>query len=276
MSKEKQLPEETLENFNDDLEQPKEPKPEDEELSELSSLNGNERSLMDEVLMHQPRDVQRDVRKLVEISGIEPDDPFFLILLCCRVNQILLQTAPKQLENSFDNGRRTLIGMFEEYAEKLSTAQKQYLEDSKKDILEISVGRLDNAIARVLENNNIDLKKGKFTPRVKGVIAASISSGIALLLGTGMGWSMNKAVLAKTNVYPMSAEEKVALMWALSPEGKFARKLLLWNEDLFGQECQEKVKDLGITFQIGTAKAVSGFCAVFTVPPSQREFITAE
>lgn len=243
------------------------------EFEELSSKTGTEGCLMDEVLMHQPHDVQRDVRKLIEISGIQQDDPIFLVLLCCRVTQILLQKAPKELEKSFDNGRRILMGVLEEYSEKIINGQKQYLEDSKKDLLAISSARLDNAIAKVLENNGVEVKKGGLTPRVKGVIATAITTGIALVLGTGVGLSIEKAALAKTNTYTLSAKEKVDLDWVQSEEGKFAKKLLEWNDDVIGQECQQKVKDLGITFQVGSAKAVSGFCVLFTESVSKRQFV---
>jgi hypothetical protein len=243
-----------------------------EEIDDLTSLNGNERSLMDEVLMHQPKDVQRQVRKLVEMSGIDQDDPYFLILLCCRINQILLQNAPIDLEKSFDNGRSSIVQMFEQYVLKLEQSQSKHLEEHRRAALDISISKLNIAIAKILEDNNIDVKKGKFTPRVLGIITAAITAAISLMVGFGAGWSFDKAILSKKQLVNLTAEQIALLKWAEGKEGTFAKKILDWNEDLVGQECQKNVRDLNVTIQIGSAQATSGYCWIWTVPPDQRDF----
>jgi len=227
---------------------------------------------MDEVLMHQPKDVQRQVRKLVRMSGISEGDPYFLILLCCRINQILLQNAPKDLERSFDIGRQSAVKALEGYTQKLKDSQEEYLEQTRKAALDISVSRLDLAIAKVLEDNGIESKKGKFTPRVWGSMIASGTASVALIVGFIAGYSYDKAILGKTNTINYNKDQKVMMQWAQSKEALFAKRLLEWNKDLANQKCQEKVQDLNITIQLGNAKATSGFCTIWTVETDKREF----
>lgn len=246
-----------------------------EEFEELTSLTGNEPSLMDEVLMHQPKETQRDVRKLVEMSGMDQEDPYFLILLSCRIIQILLQNAPGDLEKSVDQSRLEIVKTFDSYIEKLRDSQDEIFRQHSQTALDQSIAKVNNAIAKTLEDNNIEIKKGKFTPRVWGGIISSAAAAIALSVGFVGGWSFDKAVLAKTNTVNLSPEQEVLLKWAESKEGKFSKKILEWNEDLIGQECQKKVSDLNVTIKLGTAEATSGYCWVWTEPPGKRNFTSS-
>ena len=257
-----------MNDLNKDIELEKQ----QQELDELTSLTGNEPSLMDEVLMYQPRETQREVRKLVEMSGIDQDDPYFLILLSCRIIQILLQNAPGDLQASCDQSRLEIVKTFDSYIQKLRDSQDEIFRQHSQTALDQSIAKVNNAIAKTLEDNNIEIKKGKFTPRVWGGIISSVAAAIALSVGFVGGWSFDKAVLAKTNTRQLSPEQEVLLQWAESREGKFAKKIVDWNEDLLGQECQKKVSDLNVTIKMGTAEATSGYCWVWTEPPGKRNF----
>ncbi len=245
---------------------------EQKELEELTSLTGNEYSLMDEVLMHQPREIQRQVRKIVEMSGIERDDPYFLILLTCRIVQILLQNAPGDLEKSCSQSRLEIVKTFDSQIQKLRDSQDEIFRQHSQSALELSIAKVNNALALVLEDNNIETSKGKFTPRVWGAIISSAAAAIALSIGFIGGWSFDKAVLAKTNTVNLSPDQEVLLKWAQSKEGQFAKNILEWNEDLIGQQCQKKVSALNVTIKIGSAEATSGYCWVWTEPPEKRKF----
>ncbi len=243
-----------------------------DEFVELKSLTGKEPSLMDEVLMYQPKETQREVRRLVKMSGIDQDDPYFLILLSCRIVQILLQNAPGDLEKSCDRSRLEIVKTFESQLQKLRDSQDEIF---SKVALDQSIAKVNTAIAKVLEDNNIETKKGKFTPRVWGSIISSAAAAVALSVGFVGGWSFDKAVLAKTNTVNLSSEQEVLLKWAQGKEGKFAKKILDWNEDLMGQQCQKKVSSLNVTIKIGLAEATSGYCWVWTEPPEKRSFTTS-
>ncbi|MDJ0572473.1 MAG: hypothetical protein QNJ53_26000 [Pleurocapsa sp. MO_192.B19] len=231
------------------------------EVKHLTELTGKEPDLMDQVLMYQPPLVQRQVRKLVRMSGIKQDDPYFLILLSCRINQILLENAPNSLEKSLDN-----------YFQRVLNFQGDRLEQHRQVALDISIAKLNNAIAKTLEDNGIESKKGFFKSLVWIRLVNAISTATALSVGFASGWSFDKAVLAKANTVNLSPTEIGLLEWAQSKEGKFAKDLLDWNEDLLGQECQKKVSSLNVTIEIGSAKATSGYCFVWTEPPRERSF----
>lgn len=241
-------------------------------VEELENVADDGYSLAEEILKHQPEEIKNKVRWLIKQSGIREDDPLFLILLACRINHILLENAPNDLENSFDLGSKKIVDVFETHIDKIIEAQKKQLDKYSLTALNISVSKVNHAIAKVLEDNGIENTRGKIPPRVKGMIAVAMSSVVFLTVGTVFGWSLEKAVLGKRNQVNLSSADLAIYKWAKSKEGRFAKQILDWNEDLLGQECQRKVSDLGVTIQIGTAKATSGYCWIWTVPPAKRNF----
>lgn len=232
-----------------------------QEVEHLSSLTGKEPDLMDQILMYQPPLVQRQVRKLVRMSGIKQDDPYFLILLSCRINQILLENAPNNLEKSLND-----------YFQRVRDFQNSQLEQHRQAALDISITKLNDAIVKTLEDNGIEVKKRIFTLKSWIRIVNTFAMAIGISVGFVSGWSFNKAILAKANVVNLTPTEIGLLEWAQSREGQFAKNLIDWNEDLLDRECQEKVSSLNVTIEVGLDKATSGYCFIWTEPPSRRSF----
>lgn len=230
-------------------------------------------SLLDEVLKHQPESIRRKVRWLVEISGIREDDPLFLVLLSSRINHVLLEDAPSNLENSLDTCRVTLVKVQQEYLNRLQEVQTKYVEESKQVALDIAEAKVKSAIARILAENNLT-KKGWMSPKVLGMITTSIAITISLTIGFIGGWSFDRVIRHKNNLMALSLAQRNLLDWAQSKEGKLAKQILDWNEDILDRECTRKVRSLNVTIRLGTAKATSGYCWVWIEPPSKRNFVS--
>ena len=244
------------------------------DIDKLSNLSDKSYSLIEEVLKHQPEEIKQKVRWLVEMSGLRQDDPLFLILLACRINHVLIENAPNDLENCFEINRKRTVEVLEKQRQEFGVAQQKQLERYQQAALDLAESKIRIAIAKILEDNGIENKKGKFTPRVMGSILASVTAAIALIVGFGAGWSFESAMLGKKNLVNLTASELNTLEWAKSKEGIFAKQILDWNEDLYNQHCQKNVRDLNVTIQIGMAKATSGYCWIWTVPPSDRTFVS--
>ncbi len=252
----------------------------EKELEGLSELNAADSedikdlsSFLDEFLMHQSPELQRQVRKTVEIFNINHDDPFFLILLQCRITQILYETTPNRIEKAFRIGEEELIFLFDRYKEKLLKIQQETFAKYEEEQGHLANIRLRKAVARVLEDNNLNSRgKNKLSPRVAGSLVTAATVVLGSILAFGVGTQFNNSAIAQTWKQELEAEDRVLLAWAKSEEGQTAKDIVDWNEDLIDQSCQQKVKGLGIVFQIGSAKLTDGFCVLFTEPPNERNY----
>lgn len=247
-----------------------------EEIEELVDIDDSTYSLMNEFLMNQPKDIQRRVRETVRIWGISEQDPYFLILIQCRITQILYELTPNEIQKAFDHGMQELTQVFEQFNEKLFKQLKEEIDKQQKAALNISLAKVNLAIAKVMEDNNISYKNRQFSPRVMGSMVTAASMLLTAFVCFIGGMTFDSTALAKNRQAEADLREQSLISWAKSDEGKLAKRIVEWNEDLIGGECQKKVESLGITFQMGSAKATSGFCVVFVEPPERRKFITSE
>jgi hypothetical protein len=247
---------------------------------DLEAIKSNRKyALMEEVLKHQPEEVKEKVRWLVELSGIRPNDPIFLILLSCRIVHVLVEKAPQDLGDGFDAGLVKLAASLEKYLEKLEASQQQHFEREKKHYqqleaaaLKISEAKIASAIDRILANNDLT-KKGKVSPRVLAIIATGLVSVTSLVAGFVAGWGWTAGQYQRKDAVYLSREELALLDWSKSSEGRYAKQLFAWNDDLGDRSCQRKVRDLGVTIQIGTATATSGYCWIWIEPSSKRTYV---
>ena len=234
--------------------------------------------LVDEVLKHQPSEFKQKVLLILQISGIHPDDPLFLVLLACRINQILLEAVPSELENSFAAGTSKFAADFEQCLEKLKNIQAEnlqsnetYFQQLEKAALNISEGKINQAISRILDQNDLQ-RPGGISPKLKGMMLMGVAVIVSLLTGMAGGWGWAISDYSQREAVHLSRQDLNLLDWAKSKEGRVAQAIVGWNDDLVDRSCQRKVKNLGVTIQLGTAKATSGYCWIWTVPPNQRTF----
>ena len=222
---------------------------------------------------NQPQEVREEVQnriqKTVEIWNTDPEDPFFLVLVQGLIIQVFYELVPNRLNRSFDIKLDLLKDSLEDYRKSFLECQHQSLERISNTVLKISTAKLDNAIANILEDNNISHKKSKLSPRTIASIVTAGGMLVTLTIGITGGLLFNRTSTAQKWIERQNAEDREKLEWVKSEEGKFARNLLEWNNDLLDRSCQRKVKDLGISFNIGSLKLTNGFCVVFVVPESQ-------
>lgn len=145
----------------------------------------------------------------------------------------------------------------------------------EKAALSITEAKLSKVLAKLAPSEHINSKSAFFS---KLLVRGGMSLAVIASLGIGgiAGWGINQQKYNRTEAYYLNREELNLLEWAKSEEGQFARQIFLWNADLGDLSCQNKVKDLGVTIQIGTAKAISGYCWIWTVEPKQRKFIQSQ
>ena len=63
----------------------------------ISKLNRKAKEVLDACLSAESPEVRAKVYELVDVSGLEPDDPMFLILALTGQMRVLLEAAPADL-----------------------------------------------------------------------------------------------------------------------------------------------------------------------------------
>jgi hypothetical protein len=238
-----------------------------EDLSFLKSIKG---TLLDEFLMHKPKELQRQVRKTVEIWKIDHNDPFFLILLQCGITQILYELLPGEIQQVFNHGTRELVKVIEESKTEFLKDLSNLVEQQEKLALNISTAKINTEIHKIL--SEINHKQGEISPVVskKYSLLKKVSCLIALC-SFGLGFFVHETAIAKERQQNIAEQDQAALKWAKSKEGKVARDIISWNDDLVNGSCKDKADSLGLSFQVDNTKTTSGFCVVFVEPVEERE-----
>lgn len=254
------------------------------------SVNSAEYStVLEEFLMTQPKNIQRQVRKTIKIFNISPKDPYFLILLQCKITQILYESTPGEIEEAFK------IGIFN-IQDALAAYKKDLFDDLNKhtDIkLRNSFANISNTfdqyfndfVSKIESNNprSVEQNKNKLNSKAetndkyisKKTLYRSLLINLSILItGITVGGLYFSAQnqLFKSWRQQIDYQDQQLLAWAKSNDGKLAKNIIDWNEDLPDKSCENKVKDLGISFQIGSLKMTSGFCVLFVEPVSQRSY----
>ncbi len=241
------------------------------QIEKLKKIEGQAKSLMEEVIEDYPESIKKKVRGIVKLSGINEKDPLFLILLVCRITHVLIEDAPEHIAKSFETGRVGLIKLFDDQQKKLLDVQGKSLDLHRQAALDLTVAKITTILDKELKQRGLNDKR-KISPEIMGLITAGTTAVISLVIGFSAGWSFDRAVLAKDNLTRLSSTEQIDLKWLQSKEGQLARNILAWNEDLADKSCASKVRDLNVTIAYGAAKAVSGYCWVWIEPPSHRRF----
>ncbi len=196
------------------------------------------------------------ILELVQKTGVQENDPVFLIVVGTAQVQGLLESGPTQLKQTFEYAHQQILGKLQGYEQ----AARRGVEDSVAKSVESLVQKTTAAKSRVT-----------WFSLCGGCVAIA---GV-LILGMLLGASYRRFTTSYDPAGPrqLTLEEAQSLKWAMSPEGQYAQQIMTWNEDLLGGECTEQVQDLGVTIQIGTQQAKSGFCLLWIEPPENREFI---
>lgn len=205
------------------------------------------------------------VWEIVVQTGVDPDDPAFLMLVATGRLEVLLEDSPKEMETMFDQWQTQLY-------DRLQTYETAAIKGQQKAIAQ-TVSAL--------------IRRTEFERAIHSV-PSLIAAGSLLLITAGLGGLLGVAVLSgvqsrrpldPTGPRQMTLEQVKALDWAMSAEGQFARHLMQWNQELLSHDrkgelaCASEVQRLGVTLEMRPEqKATSGFCTLWVQPPNQREF----
>lgn len=219
-------------------------------------------SVLEQLLGKVEPDAEAKILRIVDAFGMGKDDPIFLLLLANSSVQVLLEQAPNQLQHTFEFANQKALDRIESYEQAARRGVERQVSEAVNTLIQKAGASKAQVTAKSL------------------VAAGAIALGllwVGLIGGWGYSqWRQSKTVLDPSGPRQLTLDEAEALKWALSEEGRYAESLMGWNEDLLGGDCQQQVQDLGVTIQMGTQKASSGFCLVWTHPPDEREFFPAQ
>ena len=219
-------------------------------------------SLLDQLLGKVDETTEAKILRIVNSFGIERNDPLFLLLLANSTVQVLLEQSPNQLQHTLEYANQRALDKIEGYEQEAKRGIERQVAEAVNELIKKAGASKAQVTAKSL------------------ISAGAIAFGL-IFVGLLGGWGYfqwRQSTIAQDPAGPrqLTLDEAEALNWALSSEGQYARNLVTWNEDLIGGECQQQVSDLGLTIQIGSQQAKSGFCLLWTQPPAEREFYSAQ
>jgi len=233
-----------------------------------------DRTILALALRGKDESFKAKVYEIVIQTGLDPEDPAFLLLIATGRLELLLEESPNELEALFDQWAESIHAQLQNYREGLEHYERAAVKAQEKAIAQ--------SVQALIQKAAID----KF---LHSINAISIAAGAFLLLlagglgwGLGMGWTtwqQARVEYAPGKPRQLTLEEATALKWATSSQGQFARNLMSWNQTLLARQgfsrsrlCEQDAKQLGITLELEGRKAKSGFCTLWIVPPNQRKF----
>ena len=233
-----------------------------------------DRTILALALRGKDESFKAKVYEIVIQTGLDPEDPAFLLLIATGRLELLLEESPKELEALFDQWAEGIHAQLQNYREGLEHYERAAVKAQEKAIAQ--------SVQALIQKAAID----KF---LHSINAISIAAGAVLILvAGGLGWSLGmgwttwqqaRVEYAPGKPRQLTLEEATALKWATSSQGQFARNLISWNQTLLARQgfsrsrlCEQDAKQLGITLELEGRKAKSGFCTLWIVPPNQRKF----
>jgi hypothetical protein len=211
-------------------------------------------TLLQQLLKNHDPDVQARVLQVVKTMGIAESDPIFLLLIATATVQVFVKDAPDQLKATYAACHQQVMVDLHDYEKAAAKGVEMRLADAVQDVIRQAKASEKEPGWKVF---------GLF-----GVITLLVML-VGVLAGRGMSEAERVSFRQQGN---LTLEEAHALDWALSPEGQYARQLLLWNDSLMGGECQAQVSRLNVRLRYGSLTARHGFCFLWVVPPEKREF----
>ena len=210
------------------------------------------KSLLASVLEDKDPVFRAKVLDLVVKHGLSADDPLFLMLIATSSLEVMLSEAPSALKLSLDEAKKEQGKMAKTALETTSALIAESVRDliGKTEALQLT--RPSKILIPGLSLFAIVFSLGWLT-------------GIASNIAWGQLFSSGQRI--------MSLEESATLAQAKSQNGQFARNLWEWNQSyLESGNCLKDMSQLGVKLSFGTRQAVSGFCALWVVPPNQRQY----
>jgi len=205
------------------------------------------------------------VWEIVVQTGIDPDDPAFLMLVATGRLEVLLEDSPQEMETMFDQWQTQLY-------DRLQTYEKVAIKGHQKAIAQ--------TVSALIRRTEFERAIHSVPSLIAAGVLLLVTAGLGGFLGiAGLSWYQASRPLDPTGPRQLTLEQAKALDWATSAEGQFSRKLMNWTHDLLSRDrngqlvCTNEVKRLGVTLEmLPSRKATAGFCTLWVQPPNQREF----
>ncbi|MBD2093282.1 hypothetical protein H6F67_25895 [Microcoleus sp. FACHB-1515] len=229
-------------------------------------------TLLDMVMRDRDATFKEKVWEIVVQTGVDPEEPAFLLMVATGRLEALLEDRPKELEALFDAWEERLHDQYQERIDQCDRIAKAAVKVQEKEI-SVAVNNLvrRTAIEQVMRSFN----------------AASVTGGILLLLlsialGSGvtyslMRWQQN-LVKYTPGTHQLTQADVDALKWANSNQGRLAQQIMQWNQRGLTRSpsgrlaCEQQAAQLKVTFEVNGKPATSGFCPLWVRPPNERKF----
>ncbi len=203
-----------------------------------------EETLLDKLLQDKDDAFKARILYLVISTGIEPDDPLFLFFVGTGRLEVLIEDAPKALEQLLKNWAREFWRAIELTEGVIVERQKEAIAKAAKALIESAPTSATSA------------------PQSSKLMTWGVPAIIAFcaFLGGTVG-----GILSPTEaVADLSSRDRQLLSWAKSEEGIFAKNLIKWNESYL-KDCQKEARALDLEL----AGSKDGFCVLFVEEPKK-------
>ena len=203
--------------------------------------------------------VKAKIYEIVAKSGIPQNDPYIAIFLSNAQVAATVATAPNLLQSALAQGFDVGIQKFRDFLVTLrETAVKEQ---------EVAISQ---AIANIIKNKQHQESQGYWRaislPFI-GFCAGMLMIGLAAGLVSGL--AIAKLFLPTPSLNAQSARD---LEWVASDNGKLARNLVDWNQDIL-KTCLQDQQNLKEALIILNGKYVTkGLCALWVLPETQRVY----
>lgn len=229
-------------------------------------------SLLSLALEEQDEAFKNKVYEIVIQTGIDVDDPAFLMMIASGRLEKLLEESPKELSALFDQWSDLVHSQLADYQKGLEHYEQAAVKGQQKAIA--------RAVSDLIRKTAVEKFLHSFNAVSIGLgaVVILVAAGMGGLLGAGWAtWQQAQVDYSPAQPRRLTLEEANALQWAMSEDGKFARQLLEWNQDLLSRSgssrlCEQETAQLGVTRIVGSKAAKNGFCTLWVVPPAQRQF----
>lgn len=180
---------------------------------------------------------------------LNPNDPMFEILTVLGSYQVLIEEAPAAL------------------ALTLEKACEKF-DQTSKTIIEAKAARSVESLLKKTENLQLSRPTKVLIPGLALFASVFCLGSIAGVLGT-----MGLEQFSSSGQKLLTLKDAALLDWVKSEEGKYAKNLYEWNKPYIQSgRCIQDMVSLNVKLTTGRSNAINGFCALFVVPPNQRQY----
>jgi hypothetical protein len=159
-------------------------------------------------------------------------------------------------------------------AEQERKKDKEYLKTLKETSVKVYEKEVAKGVQEIIQQaQHLKGRSWAMQVALPSAIAALILTG----LGVGVGWTLHRAAMGAldpSGPRQLSLRQGELLQWAVSEEGQLSRHLLEWNQ----QNLSDCIAGQGIGGEsldvvgYGNRPIKYGICAMWVVPPEQRQF----